>query len=376
MDESVNTVVIGAGASGLSMSRCLADLGVSYALLEQQEQVATPWRNHYDRLHLHSPKALSALPNQAWAADAERYPSRLAVVKYLEEYAKSLPHPPRFGQHVRRLERQPEGWRTRTDDAEYLSQNVVVATGHARVPHIPTWPGQEVYAGDRIHSSKYKNGDPWKSRRVLVVGFGNSACEIAIDLHERGARPTIAVRGGVNVIPRDLLGMPILGIGICLSVLPPTVTDLLAKPLILATVGNLRKLGLEKLPYGPNVQVRQHGRIPLLDTGMVALLSQGAIQVRPDIERFTKSGVVFCDGRDEDFAAVILGTGYRPVVSDLFAEADAVCSKDGAPRQSGTEVLPGLYFCGFRVSPTGMLREIAFESRRIARSIAESRRIR
>ena len=228
MQEEVNTVVIGASASGLSTSRCLANSGVAHVLLERQEQVATPWRNHYDRLHLHTTKGLSALPYHDWAPGVERYPPRLGVVKYLEDYAKCLPQPPRFGQHVQRIERQPEGWRTRTDDAEYLSQNVVVATGYARVPHIPTWPGQEVYAGDRIHSSKYKNGDPWKGRRVLVVGFGNSACEIAIDLHERGARPTIAVRGGVNIIPRDVLGIPILGIGISLSVLPAALADLLA----------------------------------------------------------------------------------------------------------------------------------------------------
>ena len=129
------------------------------------------------------------------------------------------------------------------------------------------------------------------------------------------------------------------------------------------------------MPYGPNVQIRKHGRVPLLDIGTVALLRKGAIQVRPDIGRFTESGVVFCDGRNEDFAAVVLGTGYRPVVSEFFADANAVCSRDGAPKQSGTEVLPGLYFCGFHVSPTGMLREIALESRRIATSIAEGRRI-
>jgi hypothetical protein len=347
---------------------------VEHVLLERQSQVATAWRNHYDRLHLHTSKALSALPDHDWPDEIEIYPARLDVVKYIESYAERLARPPRFDQNVWRIERLSRGWRTQTDDGEYLSENVVIATGYTRSPYVPTWPGQDSYRGDRIHSSKYKNGDLWSGKRVLVVGFGNSACEIAIDLHERGAKPTIAVRGAVNIVPRDVLGIPILGIGISMSILPPAVADVLAWPMLRATIGDLRKLGLQKLPYGPNVQIRRFGRIPVLDIGTVALIVNGNLQVRPNVERFTESGVVFSGGQHQDFAAVVLGTGYRPALSEFLVDADAICTDDGIPKQSGAELLPGLYVCGFYVSPTGMLREIAIEARRIASSIATKRR--
>jgi hypothetical protein len=319
---------------------------------------------------LHTTKGLSELPDHPWPADVENYPARVDVVRYMEAYAKGLARPPRFEQTVSRIERRADGWRTQTGDDEYVSQNVVLATGYTRTPYVPEWPGRESYRGDCVHSSKYKNGDAWRGKRVLVVGFGNSACEIALDLHERGAKPTIAVRGAVNIVPRDFLGIPILGIGISMSVLPPEAADVLAWPLLQATIGDVRKLGLQKLPYGPNVQIRKHGRIPLLDIGTVALIKKGDLQVRPNVARFTESGVVFTDGAEEDFAAVVLGTGYRPALAEFLVDADAICTEDGVPKRSGAELLPGLYVCGFYVSPTGMLREISIEARRIASSIA------
>lgn len=371
MTERVNTVIVGASAAGLSTACCLAHANVDYALLEKDDQVASAWRHHYERLHLHTTKGLSELPHHPWGAEIESYPPRLDVVRYLESYVERFDLKPRFGQAVTRIERTDEGWRTRTADTELVSENVVVATGYTRVPHVPEWPGQAAYRGDLLHSSAYANGDPWKGDRVLVVGFGNSACEIAIDLHERGARPTLAVRGGVNIIPRDVLGIPILGVGISMSRLPPEVADALAWPLIRATIGDVHKLGLTPLPYGPNVQIQKHHRIPLLDIGTVRLIRRGQLDVRPNIERFTEDGVVFTDGREEAFAAVVLGTGYRPALGELLAEADEACGPDGVPTASGREVLPGLYFCGFFVSPTGMLREIAIEAEHIARSIAK-----
>ncbi|MBK7584115.1 MAG: NAD(P)/FAD-dependent oxidoreductase [Myxococcales bacterium] len=372
MAEPVDTLVVGASAAGLSTACCLAKAGVEHVILEKEAEVATAWRNHYERLHLHTTKSLSQLPYRKWGADIETYPARDAVVKYLEGYAERFDLFPRFGQEVRRIEQRDGMWLTQSTGGEYLSKNVVIATGYTRVPFIPSWPGQDDYGGELLHSSKYKNGDAWKGERVLVVGFGNSACEIAIDLHERGARPTLSVRGGVNIIPRDLFGIPILGVGISLSFLSPETADLMAWPLIRATIGDVRKLGLKKLPYGPNVQIQRHGRIPLLDIGTVALIKKGEIEVRPNIQRFTRTGVVFEGGREEAFAAVVLGTGYRPALSDFLAAADQICSPDGVPTKSGAETLPGLYFCGFYVSPTGMLREIALEARRIALAIAES----
>ena len=126
---------------------------------------------------------------------------------------------------------------------------MVVATGYTRVPLQPTWPGLETFRGDVLHSSRYRNGEPWRGKRVLVVGLGNSGGEIAIDLDEHGAHPTLAVRSPVSVIPRQLLGLPILAVAALFRRFPPKVGDAMAAPLLALAVGDIRKLGLRRRPY-------------------------------------------------------------------------------------------------------------------------------
>ncbi len=129
----------------------------------------------------------------------------------------------------------------------------------------------ETYTGDVLHSSEFKNGDPWTGKPVLVVGFGNSACEQEVDLVERGAHPHLSVRSAVNVIPRDMLGVvPALQLGILMRRVPTQVADALAAPLIKLTVGDVTKYGLKKLPFGPNTQIKRDKHIPLREIGIEA----------------------------------------------------------------------------------------------------------
>ncbi len=250
---------------------------------------------------------------------------------------------------------------------------MVIATGYARQPNLPSWEGQENFTGDIIHSSQYKNGQPYAGKQVLVVGFGNSACEIAIDLHEHGAKPSMSVRSAVNIIPRDLLGIPILAVGIVLNYLPPRLADWLGWPMLRLRIGDFTKYGLRKKPYGPNMQIRRDGQIPLLDIGTLQLIKEGEIKIFPSISRFENNIVHFEDGQSQTVDAIILGTGYRPAVHDFLKTKQGVLDDNGTPLASGQPTaLKGLYFCGFYVSPTGMLREIAQEARQIAQSIANS----
>jgi cation diffusion facilitator CzcD-associated flavoprotein CzcO len=222
-----------------------------------------------------------------------------------------------------------------------------------------------------LHSSQYRSGAPFRDRDVLVVGFGNSGGEIALDLHEHGARTALAVRGAVNVLPRELLGIPIVAIGLAERALPPRVADCLNAGLLRAAVGDLTRYGLHKAARGPRAQIERDGRIPLIDVGTLALIRRGAIAVYPGVAHFSADGVVFADGRTSRFDAVILATGYRPRVDAFVSDAARVLDREGTPASSGCEsALPGLYFCGFRVVPTGMLREIGREARRISRAIA------
>ncbi len=134
------------------------------------------------------------------------------------------------------------------------------------MPHIE---GINSFTGEIIHSSQYKNGKAFPCKKLLVVGFGNSACEQAICLHEHGAYPSLSVRSPVNVLPRDVLGFPVLEIGKLTSLFPSRIADKINAPLIRILVGDITKLGLKKSGYGPREQIEKQKRIPLLDIGTI-----------------------------------------------------------------------------------------------------------
>ena len=371
MERETDTLVIGASAAGLAAAACLRQAGVEFEVVEASDVVANAWRHHYDRLHLHTPKSASALPGLPMPSTGPRYPSRDQVVLYLEAYARHFGIEPHFDVEVTRLERDGDRWVAQTSQGVWRARNVVVATGATRRPVRPTWPGVESYTGDLLHSSEYRNGEPWRGRSALIVGFGNSACEQAIDRVEHGVDAHLSVRSRVNVVPRDLLGVPILQMGIVMRVLPTQVADAMAAPLLKATVGDISKVGLRPLPYGPNTQIKNDRHIPLLDIGTMDHIKAGRIHVHPGIERFTASGVVFTDGTSLDVAAVVLATGYEPALADFLVDARVVCDDDGRPYVSGGPTqLAGLYFCGQFVAPSGMLREMGIEARRIAADIS------
>ena len=348
------------GPAGLAVGACLKRAGDPCLILEQTDKVGAAWHRHYDRLHLHTSKAYSALPFAPFPQDYPRYPSRLQVIAYLEAYARQFQLQPRFGQQVVAARYANSLWEIQTQDTLYHSLNLVIATGYNREPYLPDWPGQASFRGALLHSSQYRNGEPFKNQQVLVVGFGNSGGEIAIDLWEHGAQPSLAVRSPVNVIPRELFGIPILAIGIMLRRLPPRLADALNAPILRAVVGDLTPYGLRQLPRGPLTQIQRDARIPLIDVGTIKLIKRGQITVRPGIERFTEEGVIFTDGQPGRFDAVILATGYRPRVNAFLEGASVAYDENGTPLSSGRETpIPGLYFCGYYVSPTGMLREIA-----------------
>ncbi len=366
-------LIIGAGPAGLATAACLSRAGIPFEVLEREDRVGAAWHHHYDRLHLHTDKSRSSLPYYRFPKDYPKYPSRLQVIDYLNAYAERFDIKPLFGQNVEWASREDGCWYTATQDREYRSNCLVVASGYTARPNIPHWPDQDSYRGAIVHSSEYKNGAPYRDRNVLVVGFGNSGGEIAIDLHEHGAKPYLAVRGPVNVIPRDVLGVPIIAIAKALRRLPNRLADILAAPLTRGFFGDLRELGLMPARYGPFAQVNRMALVPVIDVGTIELIRKGYITICPGVERFTESGAVFTDGSELDFDAVVLATGFRPTVSSFMIDSPALDSS-GVPRCTGREAdPPGLFFCGFYIAPTGMFREIAAEAKRIARAIAKKR---
>jgi cation diffusion facilitator CzcD-associated flavoprotein CzcO len=244
---------------------------------------------------------------------------------------------------------------------------MVVATGIADAPYRPAWRGSEDYRGSIVHSSDYRNPSSHAGKRVLVVGFGNSGGEIALDLATAGVEVALAVRGPIQILPRDLLGFPILTWAILYRRLPARFVDTLNAPILRLAIGSIEKLGLQRAAKGPRQMVEEDGRVPLIDVGTLAKIRDGSIKIRGGIDRFTPDGIVFAGATEEKFDAVILATGFRPDLRRLMPDVDGVFDEQGMPRVTGqATVAPGLYFCGHITSPTGQLREIGIEAQRIA----------
>jgi len=370
-EQRTEVLIIGAGPAGLATGVCLKQEGIPFVLLEREDRVGAAWHRHYERLHLHTDKFRSSLPHFPFGKQYPQYPSRLQVIEYLEDYAKNFELKPIFGQNVEWASFESDHWYITTQDSSYRSRYLVVATGHAGRPNIPRWPGQGSYRGHIVHSSQYDNGSRYRDCSVLVIGFGNSGGEIAIDLCEHGAKTCLAVRGPVNVVPRDLFGVPMVTISAAMRKLPSRLADALTAPVMRSLYGDLEGLGLRRSSHGPFAQLGQRSKVPVIDVGTVELIRQGCIKVCPGVECFTENGVVFADGSELACDAVILATGFRPAVTSFLIDSPAL-DGDGSPLyKEGVGDLPGLYFCGFHVAPTGMFHVIASEAKNIARAIAK-----
>ena len=371
MANAPDAVIVGAGPAGLAVSACLKGRGLDAVILEKSDAVAAVWRRHYDRLHLHTDRGHSALPGLPMPSSYGRYPSRAQVVEYLESYATRFDLKPRFKASVRQVRRSGTLWRAETEYESVEAPVVVVATGFADFPFSPAWPGIETFGGPILHSSRYRNPNPFASQRVLVVGFGNSGGEIALDLAEAGVDATLSVRGPVRILPRELLGLPILTWAIAQQRLPARVTDALNAPAIRLAVGSIEKLGMTRAAKGPRRMVEEDGRVPLIDIGTVAQIRAGRIKVRGDIASLGPKTVTFAGSPSEPFDAVILATGFRPDLRDLLPDARGVLNESGRPLVSGRPTAErGLFFCGAITSPTGQLREIGLEAEHIAEAAA------
>lgn len=369
--SATDILVIGAGPAGLAVSACLRDRGVEHTLIERERDVASSWRRHYTRLHLHTVKQYSALPGMPWPTTVPKYPSREQVVTYLTRYAAERAVAPTLGVEVKRIEREGDRFVVRTNADVIRPRFVVVATGYNGVPNRPQVPGMESFGGPVVHSRDYRDPAPFKGLRTLVVGCGNSGAEIALDLAEQGVTTSMVVRGPVHVVPRDLLGRPSQQTTVMLSHLPIALRDALVVPVLRLAVGDLSRWGIERPTRGPQRIIETDGRIPILDIGTIAMVKSGRISVVPGVTRVSGTTVHFVDGVDRDFDAMVLATGYTPGLDRLVSGFDAIADTRQRPHRFGEETdIPGLYFVGFRNPPTGALREIALEAPRVASALA------
>ena len=368
--RSDDILVIGAGPAGLATSACLRRQGLVHVVLEREGQVAHAWERHYERLHLHTTKTHSGLPMNPWPKAAPRYPAREQVMQYLQAYAAEHHVAPRLGVTVHAVQRRGDRFAVDTSAGVMTPRIVVIATGYNAVPTLPSIPGLDGFSGSAIHARDYKNAAPYRGKRTLVVGCGNSGAEIALDLAEHGVDAAMVVRAPVHVVPRDMFGRPIQHTNILLSYLPLGLRDAIAMATISWVVGDLSRWGIVRPVMGPNRMIEELGRIPILDIGTIAMIKRGKIRVLPAVQEILTDRVRFAGGAQHSFEAIIFATGYTSGLSKVIEGFETIADAGGRPHRFGEESgIAGLYFVGFKNPPTGALREIALEAPRVARSI-------
>jgi putative flavoprotein involved in K+ transport len=369
-------IVCGAGTAGLAAAAALGSAGVEATVLERADKVGASWRTRYDALRLNTPGWMSTQPG--YRAGRRRYgefPSRDAWIRYLEDYAAHHRLDVRFGTEVRRLEPEDGGWRIETDGEDMQTRFVVIATGFDHDPDLPDWPGRNGFSGELIHSSAYRNPDPYQGRDVLVVGPGVTGSEVAALLSQDGAgRVRVACRTPPNLTARKFLGVSVNVLGLSLERLPLRVADQLGWWTQRMLFGKLDRYGLPRSPVGVATQSRRQ-QAPAYDSGFVGLLKAGRIEIVPAVVGFDGADVLLADGTKIQPDAVIAATGYRRGLEPLVGHL-GVLGEGGTPLVSGGNDHPsakGLFFNGYRSNLSGQLRLMRPDARAIARAVKSQR---
>jgi putative flavoprotein involved in K+ transport len=363
--ERVDVVVLGAAASGLAAGAVMKRRGLDPLILEADARIGGIWAGRYERLHLHTPGVLSGLPYHPLPRHLPRYVPKDDYAIYLADYARHHGLRVELNRQITKIRRAGDGqaWVLQMHDGPLEARAVVVATGKHRIPRLPPWPGTEQFRGTIAHSADYRSGEPHAGSRVLVVGIGNSGAEIAADLVESGAgHVAIAVRASPAITSREILGIPVQVLGILLKPFPPKLVDRLGARLRRFANGDLSAYGIGPEAWGPFTARRP----PVIDVGFLEQLKGGKIDVRPDLSRLTEHGVVFADGRTEEFDAIVAATGFSSGLDELLDAREAL---DECAYPLSSNPLPGLFFIGFNETQRGALFEVNLDSRALARQV-------
>jgi putative flavoprotein involved in K+ transport len=369
--------VVGGGPAGLSVAYALRARGIRAVVLEKSDQVGAAWRRHYDRLHLHTTRRLSALPGLPMPRRFGRWVARDDVVRYLEKYAEVHELEIVTGVEVSRIERTPDGtgWLLHaTGGRELTGAAVVVATGYNHTSYVPEWPGLDQYTGDFVHAGDYRNPGPYAGRDVLVVGAGNTGAEIAVDLVEGGAsRVRLSVRTTPHIVRRSTAGWAAQYTGVLVRRLPAGIVDRLARPMAKLSVPDLSAQGLPRPDTGLYSRAKE-GAIPVQDVGLIDAVRKGKVEVVAAVDGFEGGKVVLADGTLVSPEAVVAATGYVRALEGLVGHL-GVLDERGRPVAHGARApqqAPGLHFTGFTTPISGTLREVAMDAEKIAKAIVRA----
>ncbi|KAH7691926.1 Indole-3-pyruvate monooxygenase protein [Dioscorea alata] len=335
-------IIVGSGPSGLAVAACLRDKGVPFLVLEKSNCIASLWQTRtYDRLKLHLTKHFCQLPKLPFPDHFPKYPSKKQFILYLESYAKHFKINPKFNETVlsAQYDKASGFWQVRSVNTgakeaegilelEYICRWLVVATGENAEMVIPEFEGLSSFDGQVIHTSEFKSGKDYRGQRVLVVGCGNSAMEVCLDLCHHNAIPFMVLRNSVHVLPREMFGKSTFELAVILMKwLPIWMVDKILLAYAYIVFGDIEKYGIKRPCIGPLELKNTQGKTPVLDTGTLEKIKSGEIKIVPGIKSFSSGKVEFVDGKFIDIDSVIFATGYRSNVpswlqgsSEFFSE--------------------------------------------------------
>lgn len=348
--------VIGAGAAGLIAAKTMSQAGFAVTVFERGTHIGGMWDIDndnglgvaYRNLHINTDTYLTQLRDYPFPKGVKDYAHHSEMLDYLRGYAKNfgVDRLIRFGSTVTKLTRLPDGgWDVEINQSETKRfQAVVVATGHLHKPRWPTLPGD--FTGTYLHAASYRDAKPFIDQRVCVIGFGNSALDIATDLAHVAARLVVSARTGAFIWPKYAFGYPLTRIG-------GRVHDIGFLPLKAKTwlSRNLNRM-IVRMVWGRmsdyGIRLPDKKGHPISNQFFLSQVKYGRVVLKGGIKRVEGNTLSFDDGTSEAFDTVIAATGYT--VEFPFLDPALLGNKDTLLPLYKRVVppdLPGLYFIGY-----------------------------
>ncbi|MFV0632846.1 flavin-containing monooxygenase [Demequina sp.] len=323
-EPTPDTLVIGAGPAGLAAARALRERHLPYTHVERHSSVGGLWdidnpgSPMYESAHFISSRTLSGFTGFPMPEHYPDYPHHTQILEYLRAFAEHYHLTERIGfeRAVAGIEREDGGTfvATYADGTTSRHAQVIAATGVQWEPNVVEIPG---YTGEVRHSVTYRSADEFKGRRVMIVGAGNSGCDIACDAAAWADRAVISLRRGYWFIPKHIFGQPVDVFAENGPAMPMRVEQAVFARLLRLINGDVTRLGL---PAPDHKLFETH---PILNDQLLHHLRHGDVTARPAIASALGTTVTFTDGSTEDVDLILLATGYRhtvPYAQELYGD--------------------------------------------------------
>jgi Flavin-binding monooxygenase-like len=375
--------IIGAGACGLAVAKNFKQRGIPFDCLERENDIGGLWNIAtssgivYETTHLVSASYLTGYDD--FPMDEQlfyHYPSHILVLGYLRDYAYTfgLNEHIELGRTVERAApRADKLWEVQVqgERGARVYRGIVVANGHHEVPRMPTYPG--TFTGEIIHSRQYKSPRQVRDKRVLVVGAGNSACDILTDAVHGGSKVFLSMRRGYWFVPKFMLGFATHDVVATVELLPlPRIFKRwLFEASLWVLVGPAVRFQLPK----PEYHVDQAH--PTMSDEVPHLAAHGRLAVRPEIAHYSGRRVHFADGTSEEIDMIVFATGYS--VAFPFLDSNLVFDADGRSQLFLNTVHPahpGLFAAGLIQANGSIWRLADYQGQLIANTIIAEQRAR